>query len=226
VPVAGLVAGAVLVASLGAAAGWLIKGDQARRAVEGPVAVQGAATPAVQAPAAVVAEQAAPAPSQRTAPRPSPAPAQRAPVVSAAPAVTPLPTRPVAVCATCGRVESVNAVQQQGQGSGLGAVAGGVLGGVLGNQVGKGNGRTAMTVLGAVGGGYAGHEVEKRVRTETAYQVRVRMDDGTLRTVTQKQAPAVGSRVTVEDGRLQALQAEPAPAGQPGVMQTSDRATF
>ena len=109
-------------------------------------------------------------------------------------------TKPVvqedaAECRSCGVVEKVVAVKQKGEGTGVGAVAGGVVGGVLGNQVGGGNGKKAMTVLGAVGGGFAGHEIEKQARATTVYKVHVRMDDGTLRTVTQPTAPAVGSRI-------------------------------
>lgn len=112
---------------------------------------------------------------------------------------TEVQTRPAAVCATCGVIESVRPVQQQrAQGSGLGAVAGGVLGGVVGNQMGKGNGKTAMTVLGAIGGGFAGNEVEKRTRTVTVYEVSVRMDDGSVRTFTQQTEPAPGTRVEVD----------------------------
>ena len=110
-------------------------------------------------------------------------------------------TRTVA-CASCGVVESVTAVQQKGQGSGIGVVAGGVAGGLLGNQIGGGNGKTAMTVLGAIGGGFAGNEVEKRVRTETVYDVTVRMDDGSTRSFRRAQAMAVGSAVTVDGDTL------------------------
>ncbi|HEX6704333.1 MAG TPA: glycine zipper 2TM domain-containing protein [Albitalea sp.] len=120
---------------------------------------------------------------------------------------TPLATQQAAVCATCGVVEGVREVQVKGKGTGLGAVAGGVAGGALGNQVGKGNGRTAMTVLGAIGGGLAGHEIEKRARSETVYEVKVRMEDGSLRTLTQKTAPAPGSRVTVEGNTLRSSKA-------------------
>jgi len=107
-------------------------------------------------------------------------------------------TRPVAVCANCGVIESVRPIQQRGQGTGLGAVAGGVLGGVVGNQVGRGQGNTAMTVLGALGGGYVGNEVEKTQRASTVYEVRVRMDDGTVRTFTQRTEPAPGTHVQVD----------------------------
>lgn len=102
------------------------------------------------------------------------------------------------VCGNCGRIESVQAVQQAEPASGVGAVAGGVLGAVVGNQIGKGSGRTAATVLGAVGGGYVGHQVEQRTRTRTVYQVAVRMDDGSLRRFTRSQPPAVGTPVTLE----------------------------
>lgn len=108
----------------------------------------------------------------------------------------------VAPCATCGTIEAVRPVQVQGEGSGLGAVAGGVAGAVVGNQFGGGNGKTALTVLGAVGGGFAGHEVEKRVRATTAYDVTVRMDDGSRRTLRRSDAPAVGARVTVQGNSL------------------------
>jgi len=87
-----------------------------------------------------------------------------------------------ATCSNCGTVQSMRAVQVAGQGTGLGAVGGGVVGGVVGNQIGGGSGRTVFTVLGAIGGAFAGNEVEKRARTSTQYELTVRMDDGSLRT--------------------------------------------
>jgi outer membrane lipoprotein SlyB len=106
-------------------------------------------------------------------------------------------------CPDCGVVESVRSVTRKGKGTGVGAVAGGVVGAALGNQVGKGNGRTAMTVLGAVGGGVAGNEVEKRARAVTVHEVRVRMDDGSLRTLEQVQPDAhAGDRVVVQGNSL------------------------
>jgi outer membrane lipoprotein SlyB len=136
-----------------------------------------------------------PAPAKPAQPTRARAAEQRAPVQQAA----------APVCANCGVVESVQAVKQQGEGSGVGAVAGGVAGGVLGNQFGKGGGRAAMTVLGAVGGGFAGNEIEKNVKAKTVYSVKLRMDDGTLRTVQQSQAPAVGARVRLEGSSLHAV---------------------
>lgn len=152
---------------------------------------------------------------QPTTSRPLPAPS-RPQALAAAPAMAPQSAQPVraaAVCATCGRVESVEAVQQAAPATGVGAVAGGVLGGVLGNQIGRGNGRAAATVLGAVGGGYVGHQVEKNVRTHTVYQVHVRMDDGSLRRFTRAQPVAVGTPIVLE-GKGFRTAAEP-PAAAP-----------
>jgi outer membrane lipoprotein SlyB len=139
------------------------------------------------------------------------------PVVATAPeklaAATPAkPAQKAAVpdtCKDCGVVESVQAVQKKGAGTGAGAAVGGVLGGVVGHQMGGGSGKTAMTVLGAIGGGVAGNEVEKRARAETVYQVRLRMDDGTKRTLTLSHAPvAKGDRVAVDGQSLRRLQAD------------------
>ena len=63
-------------------------------------------------------------------------------------------------CAACGTVASIHAIALKGDATGLGAVAGGVTGAVLGNQIGRGNGNTAMTILGAAGGAFAGNEIE------------------------------------------------------------------
>ena len=110
---------------------------------------------------------------------------------------------PAARCEDCGVVESVHAVEAKGQGSGVGAVAGGVVGGILGNQVGGGNGRTAMTVVAAGAGAYAGNEIEKNMKRTISYEIRVRMDDQTVRTFRSSQPEVgVGQRISVRDGRL------------------------
>lgn len=87
-------------------------------------------------------------------------------------------------------------------GPGVGAVAGGVIGGLLGNQMGHGGGRAAATLLGAVGGGFAGNAIEGQMRKEIVYRVRVRMEDGSRRTVEVRRAPSVGSRVTLKGATL------------------------
>ncbi|WP_454735135.1 glycine zipper 2TM domain-containing protein [Cupriavidus necator] len=104
-----------------------------------------------------------------------------------------------------GRVVAVTPIQtQKPNTSGLGALGGAVVGGLLGNQVGKGNGRIVGTVVGAVGGGVAGNQIEKAVSKDTHYEVRVRMDDGSHRSFTYEQDPAVqvGERVHMENGAL------------------------
>jgi outer membrane lipoprotein SlyB len=106
------------------------------------------------------------------------------------------------ICASCGTVESVQAIQQKGEGSGLGVAGGAVAGGLLGHQVGGGNGKTALTVLGAVGGAFAGNEIEKRVKSTTVYDVSVRMEDGSVRTFRQSQPIATGTKVQAEGSTL------------------------
>jgi len=117
-----------------------------------------------------------------------------------------LDERPAAgqICRQCGIVETVRQIQVKGNGTGLGAIAGGVTGAIVGSQFGRGNGRTAMGVVGAAGGAFAGHEIEKNVRTTTSYRVVVRMEDGSARTVYQSAAPAfgVGDKVRVNHGVL------------------------
>jgi outer membrane lipoprotein SlyB len=190
-----LVGGAIALAVGGATAGWMLHG------AEQPTVT--AAAPAYEA---LKDEPAAPAEPAKVA---KPAPAPRTASTATAKARTPsasgttLETKRVAAtCTDCGIVEAVRPVTRKGEGSGVGAVAGGVVGAVVGNQVGGGNGRKAMTVLGAIGGGLAGHEIEKRAKSETVYEVKVRMEDGSLRTITQATEPAAGSRVIVDGQSL------------------------
>ena len=161
----------------------------ADKATTNPLPAATPAAAAMQPSQAKLAKTASPPPAQTTA---------AAPATSASPA-------PAPVCKSCGVVESVRTVTHKGEGSGVGAVAGGVLGAAVGNQMGKGDGRKAMTVLGALGGGLAGHEVEKRSKSATVHEVQVRMDDGTLRTVQQAQAPRTGARVRMEGQTLKVL---------------------
>ncbi len=147
----------------------------------------------------------APAKHRHTAPTPAAtAPAAQAGEDRAPESRTVAAAQPAPVCSTCGTIESVEAVQKKGEGSGLGVVAGGVLGGVVGHQIGGGHGKDLTTVLGAIGGGLAGNEIEKRTKSTTSYNVRVRMEDGSMRTVNQQTAPTVGQRVTVEGNTIRA----------------------
>ena len=153
----------------------------------------------------------APAPGAATGQSGAPAPS------SSADNTVPLATRPavVSVCNSCGIVEAVEPVKREGKASGVGAVGGAVVGGAVGNRFGAGSGKTAMTVLGAIGGGLAGNAIEKKAKTETVYRVKVRMEDGTTRSVTQAQTVAVGTHVTVQGETLK-VTAPPSQAPAPG----------
>jgi hypothetical protein len=107
-----------------------------------------------------------------------------APAKAAPPARAPAPTKPV--CANCAVVESVTAIERGERPSGLGAVAGAV----------------------------AGHAIEKRVRTTTEYRVRVKMADGSTRTLSHPTRVSAGEPVRVEGDRL-VLAARPVPAATP-----------
>lgn len=171
----------------------------------------------------------APAPAVVAVPHEMPAPA---PVVAAAggygqtgapgtgaPSVITsqgVPVAPHAICANCGTVEAVTPIQRNAQtGTGAGAVAGGALGAVLGNQIGKGGGRSVATILGAVGGGLAGNAIEKNMKKETVYQVQLRMEDGSVHTLEQSSAPAVGARITLDGNSLRSADSWPAAPAQP-----------
>jgi outer membrane lipoprotein SlyB len=109
-----------------------------------------------------------------------------------------------AACHECGVVESVAAVKVQGVNNGAGAVAGGVGGAVVGNRIAGSHNRVLGGVLGAVGGGLIGNAIEKHERTTTAYDVNVRMSDGSLRTVRESTQPAIGEKVRVDADGLHA----------------------
>lgn len=109
-----------------------------------------------------------------------------------------------------GVVQSIELVQQVTTGDntlGVGTVAGALIGGVLGHQVGSGDGNTAATVLGAAGGAYAGHQIEKNNNTQqsvNAYKFTVRMENGSYLAVVQTTNPdiRVGDRVQLDNGVL------------------------
>lgn len=125
-----------------------------------------------------------------------------APVVYRAPRAEPARRAPALVCQNCGVVESVRTVTTRGDGSGLGAAGGAVVGGLLGNQVGGGHGKEAMTVVGAIGGAFAGNQIEKHAKSTRSYETTVRMDNGSSRTVAQAGQPVWhgGDHVKIVDG--------------------------
>lgn len=161
---------------------------------------QPAAAKPMHKPVAVAAAK--PAPKDVTAQHDS-KPEATVQQVAVAPAPQPEHKPPLIICNVCGTVESVTPIEREAaQGSGLGAIAGAALGGIVGNQFGGGTGKDLATIAGMVGGGFAGNAVEKKIKKETTYEVRVRMEDGSVRKLEQKSSIGVGTRVTVEGGKL------------------------
>jgi outer membrane lipoprotein SlyB len=211
-------ASVLVVSSAGTAAllGWMPVSRGAPHAAEPPVAAAPAA-PMVIAPAAEIkplpeAKPAAPpkpAPRKTAAPKPAESPKgieEPVRVVYEPPAPPPLAAAP-AVCHDCGVVASVRAVEKPGDGSGVGAVVGGVAGGAAGSQFGKGRGQIVGAVVGAVGGAIAGHQVERHVvRKQTQYEITVRLEDGTTRTIVQDTEPTwrEGDRVRLNGNEIRA----------------------
>ena len=167
--------------------------------VESKPAVPAAAKPAPKAHTTVAAKA-----PPKAAPVHQEAKASAEPAPAAAPvAVMPEQKPPLVICGVCGTVESVTAIEREAaQGSGIGAIAGAALGGLVGNQFGGGTGKDLATIAGMVGGGFAGNSVEKKMKKETFYEVKVRMEDGSLRKLEQKSSIGVGTKVTVEGGKL------------------------
>ncbi len=109
------------------------------------------------------------------------------------------------VCSTCGVIDGYSAVQVKGQNNGIGAVAGGLGGALVGSKIAGRSNHTLGGVIGAVGGGLLGNAIESHERTTTVYDVRVRMADGSVRTVRQASVPNVGTRVNVEGNTVRAI---------------------
>jgi len=191
----------IVMCSVGVAAvmGWLPTPSANPHADE-PVAEAGPEganlAPVPAAPARPAAQQ---QPQQQARPAPAPAPAAR-----------PAPAPAQQACGSCGVVETIRQVQVPVKDNSdhlVGTIGGGVVGGVVGNQFGGGSGKTALTVLGAVGGALAGREVERNIRqqqTVTHYELTVRMSDGSARQFRSAQpfAFASGDHVRVENNQL------------------------
>lgn len=118
---------------------------------------------------------------------------------SSVPSSAPKARAGAAACVGCGTVESINLVETPAKSTGVGAVAGGLTGALLGNQIGRGDGRTVMTIAGGAGGAYLGNKIEQNTHRTSSYKIVVRLDNGGLRTVYQAAAPsvAVGSPVQI-----------------------------
>jgi len=107
-----------------------------------------------------------------------------------------------AIGCPCGTILSIKEIDQEGEGTGVGAALGGVVGAVAGHQGGKGRGKDVATALGAVAGAVAGHFAEKKIRSQTTYEITVRMDDGSTQVIKQASATHLhsGEHVRVANG--------------------------
>ncbi|MFG6467807.1 glycine zipper 2TM domain-containing protein [Pelomonas baiyunensis] len=198
-----IVAGvAVVIALLGGA--YAVGRSQGGEPVPDAAAPMPAATsqPATNAAReAAVQPQVEPAPARIASRGPATTSNSRPPAATVAQNGEPLPVEP-ALCSGCARVTDVHTEARRGQSSGVGAVGGAVVGGLLGNMVGGGNGRKLATVAGAVGGGYAGNEIEKNQKSHTVWVIQVREADGRTRRFERSADPGlrVGDVVRLTEG--------------------------
>jgi outer membrane lipoprotein SlyB len=101
-----------------------------------------------------------------------------------------------------GVVEQITDAQiQSNQHAGVGAVVGGLAGLGIGSLIGGGTGRDVAMVAGALGGAWAGNEVQKKHDTPVqGQQLIVRVTSGVLVSVTQPGISGLrkGQRVYIE----------------------------
>jgi outer membrane lipoprotein SlyB len=81
-----------------------------------------------------------------------------------------------------------------------------VVGGVLGHRFGSGRGNDIATVVGAIGGAVAGHQIEKNANRTREYQIFVRYEDGSRGLFTQSTPPSwqPGDKVKIVNDTIQA----------------------
>lgn len=137
-------------------------------------------------PPAETATPVAPPPAVAPAPAPRPRPEHH---VEREPEYAPPPPP---VCGDCGTIVSVQEERVAGQATALGTLGGAGAGAAAGGQFGKKSGKFAMMALGAVGGAFAGREVESQVRAKDVYHVVVNMEAGGTREVTVDQLNGLG----------------------------------
>ncbi len=121
-------------------------------------------------------------------------------VVALVACAAPPPPAPVEV--RSGRIEQiVSTTIESNHHAGVGAVVGGLAGLGIGSLIGGGTGRDVAMVAGALGGGLAGNEVQKKKdQPIAAQQIIVRTNSGVLVAVTQPIGPdlRVGQRVYIQ----------------------------
>lgn len=108
--------------------------------------------------------------------------------------------------ARVGTVESITQDTVQNVNTTAGTIGGALVGGGLGSLIGGGSGQTVATIVGAVGGGFAGNQLAQRSQT-FVWRIGVRYDDGAFATVQQTAAPAlrIGDRVRVTNTGIELL---------------------
>lgn len=112
-----------------------------------------------------------------------------------------------AVETRAGVVENARYVQvEEGvllQDNALGGVVGGVAGAAAGQTIGGGSGRIAATAGGALAGAALGALAQRQLGQQTAVEYLVRLDEGRLVTVVQRDETPIppGSRVFVQLGQ-------------------------
>ncbi|MEE7546731.1 glycine zipper 2TM domain-containing protein [Xanthomonas sp. Kuri4-1] len=112
-------------------------------------------------------------------------------------------------CADCGIVTRIDAVQSNRSApTGTGAVLGGIVGAVAGRQISKETGgskgnKNVSAVAGAAGGALAGNAIQNRV-TGDSYDVQVKMDDGRVLVVNQRDLAGIreNTYVRVVNGKV------------------------
>ena len=103
-----------------------------------------------------------------------------------------------------GVVESVEIHRPAGDAPpAMGAVLGGIAGGVIGHQVGGGRGKDVATIAGALGGAFAGNQIQ-RANERDRHRVTVRLDGGARLEADEagESALRAGDRVRVVNGRV------------------------
>lgn len=111
------------------------------------------------------------------------------------------------ICNSCGVVQSISPVTQEGSSTGAGAVIGAVVGGVAGNQVGGGSGKDIATAAGVVGGALLGNTIEQNRNNSVGYEVVVTMQDGSRQLITVQDPGSIspGSAVNVNGSSITLL---------------------
>lgn len=101
-----------------------------------------------------------------------------------------------------GKIVRIDKVSLEGDHQlGLGAIIGGIAGGVLGHQIGGGTGQDIATVAGALGGAFAGREVQnKYVSRRPGQHIIVKLNNGVAVGITQPADSAlrVGDKVRID----------------------------